>query len=101
MAECVPFTNPELEEYPEVGVRGGLPLLCPAGSRLDTGLGVFRSLSARLGSTTLASGMLTGSLLGCTVLSGMLIGKLVMESPGAVGLFSLSALSVLLGVVFP
>lgn len=38
-------------------------------------------LSARLGNTTLASGMLTGSLLGCTVLSGMLTGRLVMVSP--------------------
>ena len=36
------------------------------------------SLSARLGSTTLARGMLTGSLLGWTVLSGILIGRLVM-----------------------
>lgn len=39
------------------------------------------ALSARLGSTTLARGMLTGSLLGCTVLSGMLMGRLVMSSP--------------------
>lgn len=50
------------------------------------------SLSARFGSTTLASGMLTGSLLGCTVLRGMLIGRLVIVSPGAARLFSLSVL---------
>lgn len=48
------------------------------------------SLSARLGSTTLASGMLTGNLLGWTVLSGILIGRLVMLlSPWTDGLLSL------------
>ena len=44
----------------------------------ETVVRVLTSLSARLGSTTLASGMLTGSLLGWTVLRGMLIGRLVM-----------------------
>ena len=44
-------------------------------------LHVPTSLSARLGSTTLARGMLTGSLLGCTVLRGILMGRLVMVSP--------------------
>lgn len=49
------------------------------------------SLSARLGSTTLASGMLTGNLLGWTVLSGILIGRLVMLlSPWTDGLLSLT-----------
>lgn len=41
-------------------------------------MNVLTSLSARLGSTTLARGMLTGSLLGWTVLRGILIGRLVM-----------------------
>lgn len=51
---------------------------------------ILTSLSARLGSTTLASGMLTGSLLGWTVLRGILIGRLVMLlSPWTDGLFSL------------
>lgn len=45
------------------------------------GPSLLTTLSARLGSTTLARGMLTGSLLGCTVLSGMLMGRLVMVSP--------------------
>ncbi len=41
-------------------------------------MNVLTSLSARLGNTTLARGMLTGSLLGWTVLRGILIGRLVM-----------------------
>lgn len=36
------FKKNVLAFVPEVGVRGGLPLLCPVVSRLDTGLGVFR-----------------------------------------------------------
>lgn len=50
------------------------------GSRLGP-RAALTAFSARLGSTTLARGMLTGSLLGCTVLSGMLTGRLVMASP--------------------
>lgn len=42
---------------------------------------LLTSFSARLGSTTLARGILTGSLLGWTVLRGILMGRLVMLSP--------------------
>lgn len=72
---------------PEVGVIGCLPFMWPFISSCDTGLGVLRSLSARLGSTTLASGMLTGSLQGCTVLKGIRTGRLTIPSPpGPAGL---------------
>lgn len=47
------------------------------------------SFSARLGSTTLARGMLTGSLQGCTVLKGILTGRLVMVSAVPGGILSL------------
>lgn len=42
---------------------------------------LLTTFSTRLGRTTLAKGMLTGSLLGCTVLRGILMGRLVMVSP--------------------
>lgn len=65
----------------------------------DTGLGVLLSLSARLGRTTLASGMLTGSLLGWTVLRGILMGRLVMLLSLCRGLLSLPPLSEFFAVV--
>lgn len=42
---------------------------------------LLTTFSTRLGRTTLARGILTGSLLGCTVLRGILIGRLVIVSP--------------------
>lgn len=42
---------------------------------------LLTTFSTRLGRTTLAKGILTGSLLGCTVLRGILMGRLVMVSP--------------------
>lgn len=65
-------TTPLQHEGP--GLREQVAGAFPARRPLTT-------FSARLGSTTLARGMLTGSLLGCTVLSGMLTGRLVMASP--------------------
>lgn len=54
-------------------------LICKLLNRkVGTVMNTLTSLSARLGSTTLAKGMLTGSLLGWTVLRGILIGRLVM-----------------------
>lgn len=57
------------------------PHVVPSGHPASGPGPALTTFSARLGSTTLARGMLTGSLLGCTVLSGMLTGRLVMASP--------------------
>lgn len=52
---------------------------------------LLTTFSTRLGSTTLAKGILTGSLLGCTVLRGILMGRLVMVSPLLAGVLSRKA----------
>lgn len=52
---------------------------------------LLTTFSTRLGRTTLARGILTGSLLGCTVLRGILMGRLVIVSPLFVDVLSLKA----------
>lgn len=57
----------------------------------DSKAPLLTTFSTRLGRTTLARGILTGSLLGCTVLRGILMGRLVIVSPLFVDVLSLKA----------
>lgn len=85
---CIPQQPPLRSRPPGWAAHGGSWGTAPHSYPLGFYLGMesvdnplLTTFSTRLGRTTLARGILTGSLLGCTVLRGILIGRLVIVSP--------------------